>query len=71
MCVRAHILTPLHEDEMLMIQAKAFLSPAPMVVGPRAESRGHDSTLGAVPIRCCSPKQDALSEELPNEGDVS
>ena len=31
---------------------------------PSAESRGHDSTLGADPIHCCSasfPKQDVLS----------
>ena len=46
MCVRARFLTPLHEDEMWMIQANAFLSPVPLVVGPSAESRGHDSTRG-------------------------
>ena len=67
MWIRARVLTPLHEDEMWMVQAKAFLSPAPLVAGPSAESRGLDSTQGAVPIRFCSassPKQDALSEEI-------
>ena len=53
---------------------KAFLSPVPLIVSPSAESRVLDSTLGAVPIHCCSassPKQDVLSEELHKEGNVS
>ena len=36
-------------------------SLVPCVVGPSAESRGHDSTLGALPVRFyseSSPKQD-------------
>ena len=53
MCVCARVLTPLHEDEIWMIQMKTFLAPVPLNVGPSAESRGLDSTLGAVPIRCC------------------
>ena len=53
-CAGARVLTLLHEDEMWVIQLKVFLSPAPLVVDPSAESRGHESTLGAVPLRCCS-----------------
>ena len=67
MCVCARVLSPRHEDEIWMIQMKAFLSRVHLTVGPSAESRGLDSTLGAVPIHCCSasfPKQDVLSEEL-------
>ena len=59
---------------MLMIQAHAFLSPVPLKVGPSAKSRGLDLTLGAVLVHCCSasfPKQDVLSEELHEEGNVS
>ena len=33
-----------------MIQANSFRSPVPLIVGPSAESRRHDSTQGAVPI---------------------
>ena len=60
MCVRTRVLTP-QEDGMWMIQANAFLSRVPFVVGPSAKPRDHDSTLGAVPIRFClaSPEQDA------------
>ena len=67
MCVCARVLTPLHEDEIWMSQMKAFLSLVPLNAGSSAESRGLDSTLGAVLIRCCPasfPKQDVLSEEL-------
>ena len=74
MCVCARVLTPRHEDEILMFQMKAFLSPVPLNVSPSAESRWPDSTLGAVPIRFCSassPKQDVLSEELQKESNVS
>ena len=53
MCVCARVLTPLHEDEIWMIQMKAFLSPVPLNVGRSAESRGLVSTLGAVPIHSC------------------
>ena len=47
-----------------MIQAQAFLYPVPFVVGPSAESRRHDSTLGAVFVHfslTSSPKQDVPS----------
>ena len=74
MCVRARVLTSRHEDEIWMIQLKALLSPVPLNVGPSVESRGLDSSLGAVPIQCCSasfPKQGVLSEELHKEGNVS
>ena len=57
-----------------MTQMKAFLSPVPLNVGPSGESRGLDSTLGGVPIRCCSAfyrKQGVLSEALHREGNVS
>ena len=50
-CVCARVLTPHHEDETLMIQMRAYLSLAPLVVGPSAASRESDSTLGAAPIR--------------------
>ena len=43
-------------------------------VGPNAESRGLDSTLGAVTARFCSasfPWPDALSEVLHKESTVS
>ena len=43
MCVRARVVTPLHEDDMWMIQANAFLSPVPLVAGPSAQPRRHDS----------------------------
>ena len=52
---------------------RAFLSLAPLDFGPSAESRGNDSTLGAVSIRFHSasfPKQDALLEKLHKEGNV-
>ena len=65
-CVRARVLTLLHEDGLWM-QAAASFSLVPLVVGPSAESRGHESTLGAVSIRFCSAsslKRDGLSEEL-------
>ena len=52
MCVPARVLTPRHEDEVWMIQMKAFLSPVLLNVGPSVESRGLDSPLGAVPIHC-------------------
>ena len=74
MCVCARVLTPLHKDEIWMIQMNAFLSLVPLNVGTSAESRGLDSTLGAVPIRCWSasfPKQDVLSEGLHKEKNVS
>ena len=38
MCVRARVVTPLHEDEKWMIQALAFLSPVPWLLAP-ASSR--------------------------------
>ena len=53
---------------------KAYFSLVPLNVGPSVESRGLDSSLGAVPIHCCSasfPKHDVLSEELHKEGNVS
>ena len=66
------VLTPRHEDEKWMIHMKAFLSPVPLNVGPSVESRGLDSSQGAVPIHCSAskPKQDVLSEELHKEGNV-
>ena len=73
MCARARVLTPRHEDEIWMIQMKAFLSLVPSNVRPGAESTGLDSTLGAVSFVCCLasfPKQDVLSEELHKEGNV-
>ena len=72
-CVRARVLTPLHEDEIWMIHMHAFLSPVPLNVHPNVESRGLGLPLDAVPIHCCSatfPKQDVLLEEL-HEGNVS
>ena len=48
--------------------------PRTLHVGPKVESRGLDSSLGAVAVRCylaSFPKQDVLSEELHKEGDVS
>ena len=51
MCVCARDRTLLHEDEMRMIQVKAFFSLVPLFVGTSDELRGNDSTLGAVPIR--------------------
>ena len=74
-CVCARVLTTPHDDETWVIQMKVFLSLVPLNVGPSAESRGLDSTLGVVPIRCSSAsfpkKQDVLSEELYKEGNVS
>ena len=53
-CVRARVLTSRHEDEIWMIQMKAFCSLVPLNVGPSVESSGLDSPLGAVFIHCCS-----------------
>ena len=39
MCVRARVLPPPHEDEMWMIQMKAFFSPVPLNVGPALSRR--------------------------------
>ena len=50
MCVFARVVTPLHEDEIKMMRMKAFHSLVPSNVGPSAESRGLDSTLGAFPF---------------------
>ena len=40
MCVCARVLTPLHEDEIWMIQMKAFLSLVPLNVGPASSREG-------------------------------
>ena len=74
MCVCGRVQTSRHEDEIWMTQMKAFLSLVPLNVGPSVESRGLDSTLGAVSVHCCSasfPMQDVLLEELHKESNVS
>ena len=56
-----------------MIHAQAPLCLVLFIVGPSAESRGHDSTICAVPIHFCSassPEQDAPTGELHKEGNV-
>ena len=40
MCVRARVVTPLHEDERWMIQALAFLSPVPWLLAPAPSREG-------------------------------
>ena len=75
MCDRGHIqtvLTWLHtqlEDGMKVTQANAFLSLVPLNVGPSVESRGFDSSLGAVPIHCLSAS--ALKQDVPHDVTVN
>ena len=62
------------KDGMKVTQANAFLSPVPLNGGPSVESRGLDSSLGAVPIHCLSAsfqKQDVPLEGLHKESDAS